>query len=299
MRPIRASAFAAVVAAGAWPVVAMSGCGSAFSAASATDGGASTDAEIPGDGGASNDAASDGGEGGVSASWCSTRDVRFCADFDETNEISALLGSWSSYEQAGGTFSLDTGMDVPSPPNALMVAATGNAQTLVIQTMPAISTRPTSARLEFDLRIDDAGPVANLSAAVFAAIIEGTTTQGGVVSIAIGNGPQLAAVWQSASDAGMTAGNGFGSAPSTAPFPTLGVWSGRFAIEIQYGGTEAAKTACAQIYQGSIALLGSCTPLPDSFADPHELSIALGQYSAGFDNTSTIQVRFDDVTFNY
>jgi hypothetical protein len=273
-----------------------SGCGGdAFTSSTqaTVDGGA--DASIGGDGAGSDDGAS-------GSSWCASQTTKFCADFDEATEINPLLSSWSSFEASGGQFTFDSDASVPSPPNALVATATATSnaspQVLLIQTMPAITARPTSTRLEFDLRIDQAGMVGALAASAFAVIVDGTNASDGVVALAIGSGPKLAAAWTAPADAGTEDGTTYGGMSSTQPFPTTGSWSGRYAIDITYSGTTT-KTACAQIYQGATPLLSPCLPLPASFVDPKVLSIALGVFAAGLGNIGNMQVEFDNVTFDY
>jgi hypothetical protein len=85
---------------------------------------------------------------------------------------------------------------------------------------------------------------------------------------------------------------------ATGAFPTTGQWSGRYAIEIDYTGTGAAKTACIQVYQGVTPLLSPCLALPTEFVTPRGLSIAIGDYAGGTGNVGSVGVEFDNVTFD-
>jgi hypothetical protein len=228
--------------------------------------------------------------------WCDTQHKLFCADFDEQSDFTTLAASWTTYSTTNGKFSLVTSNNNPSPPNSLEIVASDHANALLEkQFVPAVNRRPARARLEFDLRIDQAAGVGLLSAAGFAAIAIGTSTSDGVVAMAIGNGPTLAAAWVNQADAGASDAGTYGAANSTQPFPPTNMWSGRYALEIQY---PATGPACAQIYAGGTALLASCVPLPPQLSNPRQFVIALGESAGGLGNTGLIQLQFDNVTFD-
>jgi hypothetical protein len=241
------------------------------------------------------------------SSWCSgsantTNATVFCEDFDEYPSgaagISALLSSstWPTFEQSGGTFSFDTS-NPPSPPNAFVATGGSNAQMLIVKGLATPGAQITTLHLEFDLRINEAGTIGLLSAAGLAAIAFGDSLVDGYAALAIGSGPNLQAVWTLPADAGPASASSFKTQNATGSFPTTGQWSGRYAIEIDYTGTAAAKTGCIQIYQGVTPLLSPCLALPAEFATPHTLSVALGDYAGGTGNTGTIDIEFDNVTF--
>ncbi|MGO8996404.1 MAG: hypothetical protein ACLQVI_24075 [Polyangiaceae bacterium] len=238
-------------------------------------------------------------------SWCAsntTTSTVFCEDFDEYPSgaagISALLSSttWPTFEQSGGTFSFDTS-NPPSPPNAFVATGGSNAQMLIVKGLATPGASITTLHLEFDLRINEAGTVGLLSAAGLAAIAFGDSLADGYAALAIGSGPNLTAVWTLPADAGAANANSFKTQNATGSFPTTGQWSGRYAIEIDYTGTAAAKTGCIQIYQGVTPLLSPCLALPAEFVTPHALSVALGDYAGGGGNTGTVDIEFDNVTF--
>jgi hypothetical protein len=277
--------------------VTLCGCGGGTFSASDDGGGPDSSAYITSQesGSPPTDA---GATEGTPSHWCTGRHGVFCADFDEVTGINELLSAWSSYGVSGGAFSLSMGTDVPSPPNALMVTADSNANVILVQTFPG-AMQPSHARLEFDLRIDQVGPVGLLSAASFAAIAAGTTENDGVVALAIGSGPTLTAAWVAPQDAGASDAGTFSTANSTQPFPTLGQWAGRYAIDVTYSTSTTGRSACAQVYAGPTPLLSQCLALPSSLASPKLLSIALGALSGGLKNTGHVQIRFDNVTFAF
>ena len=260
-----------------------------------------------GDAGPDSSGSPDGGSGdgagsvdGGGSDWCAIHHPGpFCEDFDEPSNtsVTAFLASWTTFSQNGATFSFDH-TSVPSPPNALEVATTSTSKVsaLVIHVMPKPPSPLTSQRLEFDLRIDSASNIGLASAAAFAAILFGDQVASGTVALSIAeslSGPVLSAVYLEPSDGGVP---GYGSSNATSPFPTLGAWDGRFAIEITYGSSAAG--ACAQVYVGGQPQLSPCLALPDTLAHPTTTSIALGVYSGGAQSTGTVGLRFDDVTFD-
>ena len=285
---------------------AVSACGSPFSAA-AGDGGPGG----VGDGGVVSDALSDAPppESGIAESgagdWCATHAASqtYCEDFDSYLLVTGFLTKATTFSQVGGTFSFDhTG--VPSPPNALEVVttSTSNVNALVIEAMPKPSTTLTQQHLEFDLRIDSASGIGAASAAAFAAILFGSNVSSGAVALAFTSttsGPALSAFYVEPSpvDGGLA---GFGSANAPPPFPALGTWDGRFAIQITYGASTSTtgSGACAQVYVGSVPQLSPCLPLPSSLAHPTTPAIALGVYSGGLGVTGDVGVRYDNVTYN-
>jgi hypothetical protein len=186
--------------------------------------------------------------------FCATSPAMFCEDFDESSDLAGVLSSWTSYSTLGAALALDTSAGVPSPPNALEVSttATSGAKTLLVQTMPPLVAMPKKMRLELDLRIDAASSVGPLSSAAFAAIAFGTTQEDGTVSLDIGSGPVLSAVYVAAADAGAS----YGAANASAPFPPTGQWSGRYALEIDFAeGAGGPTSACAQVYASGLPLL--------------------------------------------
>ena len=295
---------------------AIAACGNGFSSASGSND-AAADGPPPGDDtDATTEASSSSGGPGQEAghaegggtpdgpvtvesggtNWCATHGVgtRFCEDFDEAPDVTALLGSWTTYAQSGGTFSFDH-LNVPSPPNALEVVttSTSNVNTLVLHAMPKPVGTPVKQRLEFDLRIDQAAGTGVASAAAFAAILYGGEVNAGAVALAFGASPALAAVYIEPPDAGLP---GFGTANASGSFPALGTWDGRFAIEITFAGSAAG--ACAQLYIGVQPQLSPCLSLPGSLSHPKSTSIALGVYSGGLGNSGNVGLRFDDVTYS-
>ncbi|HEY1694265.1 MAG TPA: hypothetical protein VGG39_18980 [Polyangiaceae bacterium] len=304
---------------------AIAACGQGFTAGGASGGGdagpdvANTgDDEVDTGTGSSSGSGSSGGNGeagppheasvsdgpslseGGNGDWCSdpqhVGSAKFCEDFDENTLITGFLAPPWTYSENGASFSFDH-LGVPSPPNALEVTTSSTSQvnTLVVRSMPASVTSPTTQRLEFDLRIDQASGIGVTAAAAVAAILYGDTVDSGAVALAFGNGPTLSAVYLQAPDAGLP---GFGSADATGAFPTLGQWDGRFAIEITFNaGGSGTSGACAQVYVGAAPQLSPCLKLPSSLSHPAQASIALGVYSGGIGSTGTIGLRYDDVTY--
>lgn len=272
--------------------------GGSFSAAEdagqedATSAGSQAEASVVPEGGAPTDAASDAPDGGH---WCASQTATFCADFDEVTDIAAVENSWSGYTLLGGAFSLDTGPNVPSPPNALKVAtsATSNVDTLLLQTLPRPQGPVSKVRLDFSLEVDSAANIGLLSAAAYAAIIFGTDATGSVVALTLGNGPKMSALYSEGPDAGW--GGTTGTSFQTA-FPAENQWAGRFAIEVTFSGSGSARTGCVQAYVAeTIAQLSPCLSLPPAMLNPTVVSIALGVYSGGVGNTGNVALRYDDV----
>jgi hypothetical protein len=226
--------------------------------------------------------------------WCATHPGHtFCEDFDESPNVTAFLGTWSTFQQTGGIFKFDTS-GAPSAPNALEATGTNSAKVVVLKTFP-ISRTATKVRMDFDLRINSSGSVGLLSAAGLAALAFGSSISDGFASIAIANGPALSAAWAASADAGTAADAGtFKASNATGTFPATGVWAARYGIEVDY----SASGGCVQIFEGPTPLLSSCLALPPTLAHPTVVSVVVGDYTAGFGNTGSIDVEFDDVTFD-
>ncbi|HEX3343910.1 MAG TPA: hypothetical protein VHS09_05020 [Polyangiaceae bacterium] len=305
-------------------ILAATACGTGFSASTAGDaggddvsvadaGGADTSVAdagspdtaadtAPGETGTP-DAPSPSEAGGAPFCTANTGKYTFCEDFDEYASIGAFLGTWIG-SGIGGTFSFDQS-GVPSAPNALHVLTTSTSGVRNLAFHPvqaAAGASTTSQRLEFQLRINQAKGIDAFSAAAVAAIVFGKDVSYGAVALAFSSGTgsnpaALSAVFLGpAPDSGIPV---FGTANGPPPFPTLGQWDGRFALEIDYGpATDAGPTACAQIYVGTFPQLTPCLVLPPSLSHPLQTSIALGVYSGGVGNTGTVDVEFDNVTYN-
>jgi hypothetical protein len=240
---------------------------------------------------------SSGGDASPAPRWCDTHKTFFCEDFDGQSDVTAFLGSWTTFEQSGsGAFRFDH-TSVPSPPNALGVAGGNGASFLVIKSFTGFS-KPKAIRLDFDLRINSAGNVGVLSAAGFAAIAFGTTIGDGYAAVAIGNGPTIEAAWAAPGDAGASDSGAFNVASATGQFPPLGQWAGRYAIAIDYSTPTAGTGGCVQVYQGPTPLLAKCLALPPSLANPSTVSIVLGDLAAGLQNTGNVDLEFDDLTLS-
>jgi hypothetical protein len=247
------------------------------------------------------------GDGGPVLSYCAQHvgTYDFCEDFDKFPNVTEFLGSWTTFSSTGGTFTFDQS-NVPSPPNALGIATTSTTgvRALVVRAMPAALAPVAKQRLEFDFLVNDASNIGFASAGAVAAILFGGDVNGGAVALAFGNGTgstaTVSAIYQGPlPDAGIPL---FGSANAPPPFPPLGQWDGRFAIEIDYpspdAGTTTGATACVQLYIGGIAQLTPCLTLPSALSRPAAMtSIALGVYSGGAQDTGDIGVAFDNVTF--
>jgi hypothetical protein len=264
----------------AW-VAAAGGGGSQFQAGTGATDASSPEATAPVDAG---------------ASWCTGHTDTFCEDFDEYPTVTNLVGStaWPNFEQAGGSFSFDT-VNAPSPPNALEARGDDGAQVIIVKTFTGIA--PTLARvaMTFDLRINSPGTSGLLSAAGFAAIAFGTSISDGYVALAIADGPTLAAFWADSTTANVDGGT-FKPAIASGAFPSAGVWAGSYTLEIDYDAMN--PTGCVQVYGGPSRLLSACLPLPPQFGHPTVLSIALGDVAGGAGRTGSVNVEFDNVTFD-
>jgi hypothetical protein len=301
-------------------------CGNSFSSADGADAGSGADVTTTDAGGTdagSNDSSSGGGDtgpadtgpadagksdGGPVSSYCATHlgTYDFCEDFDSFTSVTPFLSSWTTFSQTGGTFAFDT-TNVPSPPNALRATTTSssNVRLLVIKLMPPATGPIARQRLEFDFLVNGATSTQFLSVAAVAAIVFGSDVSGGVVALGFGNGTGMNDTLEglflgpTPTDGGVPAYNSSNAPP---PVPSPGVWDGRFAVEIDYPGPDAGSTggtpACAQIYIGVTPQLTPCLALPPSLSHPPSVtSIALGVYSGGVENTGSIDVGFDNVTF--
>lgn len=246
------------------------------------------------------------GDGGASYCAMHVGTYDFCEDFDRFANVTAFLGSWTTFSQTGGTFAFDQN-DVPSAPNALVATtnSTSGVRTLVIHVMPPATAPVAKQRLEFDFLVDQASNVGATAVGAVAAILYGGDVTGGAVALGFGNGTGSSATLAAMYLGPTPAGGGlpvFNSANAPPPFPSLAVWDGRFAIEITYpppdAGSTAGDTACAQLYIGSIAQLSPCLSLPTSLSHPAQTtSIALGVFSGGVGSSGNIGVAFDNVTF--
>jgi len=190
-----------------------------------------------------------------------------------------------------GSFHFDTS-GAPSPPNALEAIGGDGAAVLMVRTFAPTVATPKSARLEFDLRINQAGAQGIFAAAGFAAIAFGNGIGDGYAAMAIGTGPTLEAFWTDAADAGSPGDAGTWGAGKATTFPPLATWGNRFALEVDYG------QSCLQIYQGITPLLTPCLPLSGQLLARHTLSIAIGDYAGGWGSVGQVDIEFDDVTFN-
>jgi hypothetical protein len=232
----------------------------------------------------------------------------FCEDFDSYTSLPQLYAQWPNFSTTGGTFSLVTGANAFSPPNSLeaVTTSTSGVRTLIIHPMPAAGVNVTKRRLEFDFYIDTVSGIDLVSVAAVAAIVLGDDVSAGVVGVAFGKTlaasmPTLEAIYQGPlPDSGPPAYNSSAAPP---PFPSTSQWDGRFAIEIDYGPATvspdggSAPSACAQLYIGPSAQLSPCLALPPSLSHLGQASIALGVYSGGAQNTGTVGVTFDNVTY--
>jgi hypothetical protein len=264
------------------------GCGGGSFSAASPDGGVEAGGEASADTGAEGSVA----EG--SSHWCDSRPERFCEDFDEETDVNAFLSTWTTNQSTNGSFTFDTSSTVPSAPNALHVTGTSGAQVTVVRLLPTLPQHEKKVLLAFELRINQSENISGLSAAGFAAIVYGKDLTDGYVALAIGNGPMLEAVGASPADAGAgTAGIPIEQANS-GTFPAPATWAARYTLEIDFTQTPP----CASVYAGTTALLGHCMALPSSLAVPTEFAIVLGDYSGGFTNTGTVDLEFDNVTFD-
>jgi hypothetical protein len=260
-------------------------------------------ADAPGDAGADT-SVQDAGSGEASPTpeasthWCSGRPEVFCEDFDEETNVTPFLATWTTSESMGGSFAFDTSASVPSPPNALRASGSSGAQVLVLKTMPHPAGHPKSIRLGFELRVNTVSGVVPLSAAGIAAVAYGVGLSDGYVAIAVTDGPSLSAVWSAPADAGATDAGPFQIAKATGSFPALQTWAGRYTLEIDYAAAAAGGGATLQLYQGVTPLLSPPMPLPPSLGNPGFVSIALGDYAGGLQLTGTIDLEFDDATYD-
>jgi len=119
----------------------------------------------------------------------------------------------------------------------------------------------------------------------------------GYVALAIGDGPSLVAFWADSTTTTSVDAGTFKPAVTTGPFPAAGIWAGSYTLEIDYSPTYPA--GCVQVFTGgAMKLLSTCLPLPAEFAMPKVLSIALGDVSGGLAKTGSVEIEFDNVTFD-
>jgi hypothetical protein len=250
--------------------------------------------DSPPDGPPSEAAPSDAGSepDGDGGSWCGANPGhRFCEDFDGYQTVAGLLGSWSSFEQSGGSFKLDPSTPL-SPPYALEAIGANSAKVMVLETLP-VSPAATVLRLELDLRVNSSGNVGLLTGLGIVAIAFGPSIDYGYAAIGIAGGPKLTGAWAGRADGGADAGT-FQSATASGTFPAPGTWAARYALEIDTSSTGG----CVQVYEGPTALLSPCLALPADLLRPSVVSVVLGDYTVGLGNTGSIDVDFDNVTFD-
>ena len=214
------------------------------------------------EGGAPTDAASDAPDGGH---WCASQTATFCADFDEVTDIAAVENSWSGYTLLGGAFSLDTGPNVPSPPNALKVAtsATSNVDTLLLRD----ASPPPGPGEQGEARLLSGGRQCRQHWSALGGCVRGHHLRHGRHRVgrranARKRPEEMSALYSEGPDAGW--GGTTGTSFQTA-FPAENQWAGRFAIEVTFSGSGSARTGCVQAYvaePAGFAQLSPCLSLP-------------------------------------
>lgn len=278
---------------------ASAGGQTAAAGSGAGGGGAANSGGVPAIGGAGGNAGAGGGNPVTTvdagpAHWCTGQKALFCADFDEFTGVDTFLNSWTTFSTTGAEFSFDSGVGVPSAPNALRIktSATKDVKALVTQKIAPFAKPPSKLRLEFSLRIDAADNIGFLSGAAIAGIIAGSDVTEGVVALEIGNGPALVAGYLEPKGAG----SGFNATAIAGAFPKTNAWIGRYAIEIDYKEvSDASRGGCAQVLAGGAPQLNQCLKLPASLAAPPYVSVALGVYGGGLAQTGNVELRFDNV----
>jgi hypothetical protein len=272
--------------------------GSSSTGGTASSGGSSSGGVMSSSGGMGAGSGGTGGKGAGGATmlpphFCDGQQAAlFCDDFDGITTIDTLLASWTSVSTTGGTFYLDTGTGVPSPPNALQLRTNSSqdVQALAIHEAARFAKAPSKVRLEFNLRIDAADTVGIASGAAIATLLTGSRIFDGMIGIEVAAGPALHAGYIDPSGTP-------DDVPFSTPFPAEGKWLDRYAIEVTYSTTAAGtRTACLQVYVGTARQLPQCMPLPRSLATPPPfMSVALGVLGGGLATTGDVQVRFDNV----
>jgi hypothetical protein len=275
-------------------LIVAAGCGGGSFSASAAEGGTPEGGAEAGGEASADTGSTDGPVAEGSSHWCDSRPERFCEDFDEETDVNSFLSTWTTNQATNGSFSFDTSSTVPSLPNALQVNGTSGAQVTVVKTLPTLPQHEKKVTLAFELRINQSENISGLSAAGFAAIVYGQDLADGYVALAIGNGPALEAVGSAPSDAGGTAGGFTFEMANSGTFPAPATWASRYTLEIDFTQTPP----CASVYAGTTALLAHCMALPSSLAVPTDFAIMLGDYSGGLNNTGTVDLEFDNVTFD-
>jgi hypothetical protein len=278
----------------AWTLAPVACGGNAFTAGNGGDGG-TTGVEAGQDGQGSEAGPPQDAE---STSFCHGRLERFCEDFDEYATVNDFLGSskWTTFQQTMGAFHLDT-QNALSPPNALHVTGSDHAQVIAVKAFDALPNPLHTMTLAFDLRVNSPVPnVGILSLAGLAAISFGSSIDQDVVAFAVaGTPPVLEAAWLASADAGATDAGNYGMGNFSGPFPQSDSWTARYSLVIDYTKTAGG---CLQVYAGTTAELAQCLPLPASFGTAKTVSIAIGDYTALLGNTGTVDVEFDNVTFD-
>jgi hypothetical protein len=247
-------------------------CGSSFSQASPSDGGASGD-----------DSGSPGDDSGVSAdgapsTWCAAHaaGVKFCDDFDTSQTPN---GKWDDF-LATGNATLATNVNAPSPPNAFLAGVDRGQYVQMGKNF--LTTPPTQvARLEFDLMIQKS-VINDALSSIFIAGIDLPVRNTGVVGLVLAQSGKLGTLVAEASDAGHLP-----IIQDTGVQPMVGNWAGRLRVDVTFGNNPHV-----QVFLNGNAV-GNAIDLPSSLRNPPGVRFELGMSPTG--NTGPSAVAFDNV----
>ena len=223
-----------------------------------------------------------------STGWCDEHAAGavLCEDFDGVGSISELVTRWSGEIGGNGTLSLSQPAGAVSPPHALLATAGNNDHAYVAHAPWPLAGKPSTIRLEYDLRVDHQA-VGFLDAAVLCAIVLGTNPQSdAIVYLYIGNNGALNLGWNDSQAAGR---NFHFTVLNTTP--TVGQWSGRWAVSANLNDGSLTVT------HDGVNVGRSNGTLKQADLSPTAITLAAG-LSNDTGNTGTVSVAIDNLVFD-
>jgi hypothetical protein len=229
--------------------------------------------------GGAGDAGTTSVDGG--AGWCASRPTppTFCADFDETTDLSTVVATWSQGAAGDGSMAVQSQGDAPSPPNVLSASADGTQALAYTGSIVLANTVSKGAPLstvhaEAQLRLDNGAITGALDSAALLTV----SFADAQVYLAFSKGGLLLAV-QEPGDAGTYS---YTAVPGTL---TPALWAGSFAIDVDL------KEGKVKVSHDAIDVANASLAPPSS--SPQSVTIRVGVVDFG--QTGTIGFSFDNV----
>ncbi len=223
-----------------------------------------------------------------STGWCNAHAAGavLCEDFDSVGSISELVTRWAGELGGNGTLSLSQPAGAVSPPHALLATAGNDDQAYVAHAPWPLGSKPSTIRLEYDLRVDRQA-VGFLDAAVLCAIVLGTNPQSdAIVYLYIGNKGALNLGWNDS----QAAGRNFHFTVLNMT-PTAGQWSGRWGVSANLNDGSLTVT-----HDGVNVGRSNGTLKPQDLS-PTAITLAAG-LSNDTGNTGAVSVAIDNLVFD-